>query len=128
MDVTDGTLAVESDWLPSVELLRLLGEYRAEFPQLVVAADSPEHRGLDPAIGAALVSGAFTLFAPFVTRLVDRIFGAEPKASVTVGDAAVGHEVVLVSSLSEELRNQLVAEAIESGALRVRISLEQPMR
>jgi len=129
METASGTLTLVSDWLPSAELRRLVSEYEAEFPELKVAAEgSPEHRGIDPSVAVALVSGAFTLLAPFVTKLAERVFAAEPKASVALDDPSGGNAVVLLSSLPAELRQQLVTEAIASGALRVRINLEQPTR
>ncbi len=125
METASETLAVESDWLPASELHRLLEEFEGEFPELSVEPEeSPEHRGLDPTIAVALVNGAVTLLAPLVTKLVERIFKAQPKAKVALSDANGVDQVTLLSSLPEETRTQIVNDAIASGALRVRISLE----
>jgi hypothetical protein len=126
--MADTTLTVESDWLPSVELRRLLQQAGAgsagSSRPLTISPESADHRGLDPAMAAALISGAITLLSPFVAKLVERIFTAEPEATVALSDDAGNEHATLLASLPEDVRTRLVNEAIAAGALRVRISLE----
>ncbi|MDT3442294.1 MULTISPECIES: hypothetical protein [unclassified Pseudofrankia] len=111
----DDALTIESDWLPSAELRRLVDASRAPFPELSVSAagDSP-HRGPDPALAVAIVSGVFSLLVPFVTKPADRIFAAEPDAKVSVRGADGQDEVVVHASLPAEVRDQLLQQAIDA--------------
>ncbi len=48
----EGTLTLESDWLPPSELSRLVSESSTDFPALSISArGEPAHRGLDPTSG-----------------------------------------------------------------------------
>jgi hypothetical protein len=114
-----GSISMESDWLPPAELQRLLDEPRMEFPEISIATTESSHRGLDPAVASALVSGAVALLTPFVTKVVERLFKKEPKAWVEVGDG-----VVLRPGVTTEQCKDLVAQALTSGTIRVRINLE----
>lgn len=126
MGAARGKLVVETDWLPSAELGRLLTADVAGFPGLVLekSADAPGgHRGgLDPTLVSTVVTGVTTLLAPFVAKLVERLFAAEPDASVTLtpGD---GGPVIVVSALPADTRMEVVSEALESGGSSLRISL-----
>ncbi|MFC9997382.1 hypothetical protein [Nocardia sp. NPDC127526] len=116
------TITVESGWMPTNELLRLLNSVERE-DGVAVSAEGAEHRGLDPAMAVALISGSFGMLAPFVTEFAKRLFKAEPDATVDI--ETDNGPVVLLSSLPEAVQAQLISDAINSGALRVRINLEQ---
>jgi hypothetical protein len=119
------TLTLESDWLPSAELDRLVSECRQDIPGLSVSATGhAAHRGLDPTVAVALISGLVSIVIPFVTKLAERVFAKEPKGVVTISDAGGQDQVVLKTTVPSDVRDQLVADALASGALRVRISLE----
>jgi len=123
------TLTIESDWLPAPELDRLVAECRADTPALLVSTgEGPEHRGLDPAVAVALISGIFGLLVPFAAKLAERVFAHEPDASVTLETGTGKNRVVLQASLPAQQRDRLLREAMSSGATRVRISLGQPSR
>lgn len=65
------TLTLRSAWLPAAELHRLLDEYAGDFPGLEVTPPAPaEYRGIDPAMGVALVSGTFSLLVPLAAKIV----------------------------------------------------------
>jgi len=117
-------LTLESDWLPSTELDRLIGESRHDVPGLSVWMTGESHRGVDPTIAVALISGLVSIVVPFVTKLAERVFAKEPDAVVTIDGAGGGDQVVLTQALSPDVQAQLVKDAIASGALRVRISLD----
>ncbi|MCP9618945.1 hypothetical protein FOH10_07695 [Nocardia otitidiscaviarum] len=116
------TISMESDWIPAGELLRLLNSAESERPGVSVTADTPEHRGLDPAMAVALVSGAVTLLTPIVTEFAKRVFAAEPDATVAV--ERPDDTVVLLAALPEDVRGRLIADALEAGARRIRIGLD----
>jgi hypothetical protein len=118
------SLAVESDWLPPAELERLLEERRPEFETVVVRAEDPAHRGLDPTLAVAIVNCATNLLVPFVSALVDRLFKSEPDAAVALGGNDDTTSVVVRASLPADERQTVIAEAIASGAGRVRITLD----
>lgn len=120
----DGVLSVESDWLPPEELRRLLDERRTEFPAVAVTADKSTDRAIDPAVAVALITGATTLLAPFLTKLAERIFAAEPKSAVTIGGAGESVEVLITPSIPADERERLLDAALSAGATRVRIGLE----
>src|SRR5262249_9567849 len=64
---SEATLTLEPDWLPATELSRLIGECRADFPELLVSdAGAPAHRGLDPTIAVAIIGGVFTALVPLL--------------------------------------------------------------
>jgi hypothetical protein len=120
-------LTLESDWLPSSELSRLVSEYRADFPDLSVSDDVDlEHRGLDPTIAVAIINGIFTTLVPFVTKLAERIFKQEPDAYVIIGESGDKDQVVLRATIPAKARDQLLKDALASRPLKVRISLEPP--
>lgn len=122
MDISHVTISMESDWIPAGELLRLLNSAESERPGVSVTADTPEHRGLDPAMAVALVSGAVTLLTPIVTEFAKRVFAAEPDATVAV--ERPDDTVVLLAALPEDVRGRLIADALEAGARRIRIGLD----
>lgn len=98
--MTDGALTVESDWLPPGELGRLLRREAAAFGELTVEnAGGPAHRGIDPGLAVAVVSGVFSLAVPFAAKLAERVFAEEKRATVTVAVPA-GTEVVLRAPMS----------------------------
>ncbi|MFB7719960.1 hypothetical protein [Nocardia sp. NPDC056100] len=121
MDSAGATIVVESGWMPVNELLRLLNSGASD-GGVTVSGEVPEHRGIDPAVAVALISGGFGTLAPFLIEFAKRLFRAEPDAVVNVETEA--GPVVLLSSLPEAVRTELVNSAIASGALRVRITLE----
>jgi hypothetical protein len=124
---TAPTIAVESDWLAAAELDRLVSECRGEVPGVELAnAGQPAHRGLDPGVVVALITGFVDVAIPFVTKLAERVFSKEPKAVLTLGDDAGRDAVALYASMPPEERDRLVTDALGSGALRLRISLEAP--
>jgi hypothetical protein len=120
------TLILESDWLPSAELDRLVSECRRDLQGLSVSTTvDSAHRGLDPTVAVELISGLVSIIIPFVTKLAERVFANEPEAVLTVSDAAGKDQAVLKAILPPEVRDQLLEDALASGALRVRISLER---
>jgi hypothetical protein len=120
------TLTLESDWLPETELSRLIGEYQADFPELSVRIDNPAHRGLDPTIAVAIITGIFSTLVPFAAKLADRIFRQEPDAYVIVGAPGDEDPVVLRAAMPAEARDRLLRDALAARPLKVRISLEPP--
>lgn len=122
----DVSLAVESDWLPVGELRRLIEMSQVEAGGVSVAADGSSQRGVDPAIAAAVVSGVFGVLVPFVTRLVDRLFTAEPQATLRFTRSDGSGEVVIETALSPAERERLVNGALAAGAHHLRIGLQEP--
>ncbi|MGW1767358.1 hypothetical protein ACWCQL_25280 [Streptomyces sp. NPDC002073] len=122
---------VETDWLPRAELERLLAADVAGFPGLALegAADAPGgHRGgPDPVLVSTVVTGVTTLLAPFVAKLVDRLFAAEPDARTSVVPGDGGPEIVL-SGLPADTRVEVVSQALESGAVSLPVTLEPAPR
>ena len=111
--------------LPAAELNELVNECGREVPEVSVAPTGESaHRGLDPTIAGALITGLINVVIPFVTKLAERVFAKEPEAVVTLTDGAGEDAAVLFSRLAPDVRDRLVKDALASGALRVRISLE----
>jgi hypothetical protein len=124
---TAKTVTVESDWLPAAELDRLVSECRRDAPGVELAnAGQPAHRGLDPSLAVALITGFVDVVIPFVTKLAERVFSKEPEAVLTLDDEAGSGAVALYATMPPEERDELVMDALKSGALRLRISLEAP--
>jgi hypothetical protein len=122
--VHEGKITVESDWLPSAELARLLAAGGPETSGLTYdVVEGPEHRGLDPTITVAIVTGVFSLLVPFMTRLAERLFAAEPDASLTVDGGPAGDTIVVTAEVSAADAAELLAKAVEAGARNVRISI-----
>jgi hypothetical protein len=124
MAVEDRDIVVESGWLPAAELQRVVDEVSAEFPDgaPAVRVDQPGHRGVDPTIAVATISGFFSVTVPFATALANRVFAKEPDATVAVvGDAK---EIVIDASMAPEDRARLIQEGFRAGATRVRIDLD----
>jgi hypothetical protein len=117
------TLTLESDWLPATELRRLVGAQQAEFPTLSIATRDSDVRGIDPAMAVAVVSGVVAVALPFVTRLAERLFAMEPKASVTISTTNGDSTVELRATLPAKVAGEMVERALAAGADRVRITL-----
>jgi hypothetical protein len=114
-------LVLESGWLPPAEFDRLTAYAARDLPDLTVTRDGgPGDRGLDPAIVVAIVAGATTLLLPFVTKLAERLFRAEPRASLTIEIAGSG-DVVLDAGQSPDERAERLEAAVGSGVTRIRI-------
>lgn len=120
MDIGDG-LVLESGWLPPGEFDRLTAFAARDLPGLTVTRDGgPGRRGVDPTVVVAVVSGVTTLLLPFVTKLAERLFAAEPAARLTI-EVAAGGTVVVEGSLAPDVRAERLDRAVSSGAARIRI-------
>lgn len=119
----DPDIVVESDWLPFAELQRAVEECRTDFPTALVSSDAPGHRGVDPTIVVAAISGISTIAAPFMAALAARIFAKEPAAAVSLVDET--NELVLDAAMDPDARDDLIEAAYRAGARRVRISLPE---
>ncbi|GAA3340055.1 hypothetical protein GCM10020358_26180 [Amorphoplanes nipponensis] len=119
------SLTVESRSLPPSQVARLLTAGSADLPGVTFSvAAGPGHRSIDPGVAAAVVSGAFGLLGPFMIKLAERLFAAEPGAGLSL-DGAPGHAtVVLTPAMSTEDAAELVAKALAAGARNVRITIE----
>lgn len=120
------SLTVESDWLPPGELRRLIEESQVEPGAMAVAPEGSSRRGVDPTIASAVVSGVFGVLVPFVTKLVDRLFRAEPQATLRLTRSDGSGEVVIETALTPAERERLVNDALASGAGHLRIGLQPP--
>lgn len=120
IDVID----LESDWLPAAELRRLADEVRTQYPAASVEMADPAHRGLDPSIVVAAISGLTAIAVPFVTALAGRIFAKEPEASVVLVESDGQRQIVLRSTIPAQESARLIEEALTAGARRVQISLD----
>ena len=120
-------IAVESPGLPPAELERLLVAGGVRAPGLSYdLAPGSGRRGDDPTIAVAVVSGVVSLLVPFMTKLAERLFAAEPGATLTVWGAPGGDTVVLRAEVPAADAADLVAKAVAAGARDVRISIGDP--
>jgi hypothetical protein len=120
--VGDGDgLVLESGWLPPAEFDRLTAFAARDLPGLTVTRDAgPGHRGVDPTIVVAVVSGVTALLLPFVAKLAERLFAAEPRSSLTI-EVSAGGVVVIDGTLAPDVRAARLDAAVGSGATRIRI-------
>jgi hypothetical protein len=124
--MADQTIAIESDWLPQGELDRLLSAVGRDEPGVSTApADDDGERSfdVDPAVAVALITGAVSLVVPFVTKVAERVFAKEPATTVAMATNR-GEAFTINASLPPEVQERIIREAIEAGAVTVRISLE----
>jgi hypothetical protein len=115
-----GSLVVESEIWPAMEIERFVAAECLEYAGVTCAADRESHRGVDPAVAAAVVSGLFSIAVPFVMGLADRFLKADPKTEITM-TGADGSTIKLYATLSEAERKALIERAIDAGADRVAI-------
>ena len=125
------TVELFSD-LPRAELDRLLRRASAALPNddesehlRVQPAEAGTDRSLDPVVVSTLITAGVSLLAPFVAKLAELLFRSEPKATITLAPVPSGQTGVLVSSLAPELRDALLEQALQSGAVRVTIDLPE---
>jgi len=118
------SLILESWSLPSDQLARLLADSSAEVPGLMhEVASGPAHRGIDPTVAAAVVTGAFGLLVPFMTKLAEKLFAAEPDARLSVEGLPSAETVVLTATMSTEDTAEVLAKALAGGARRVQVTV-----
>jgi hypothetical protein len=117
-------IVIESDWMAPAQLDRLLDESGAQRFGLTSEVTTPAgSRGVDPALVVAVVSGLFTLLAPFMSRLAERLFKAEPEAKLTVSGAAGIDTLVLTAEVPAAKAGELLASAVRAGARSVKITI-----
>lgn len=120
----DGTIIVESDWLPAAELERLVTQLGSDFPNLAVVPPVSVRRSIDPAVAAAIVSGVLGLLGPFVSKLAERLFKKEPEAAVMLIESNGTVKMTIDGKMPEETRQRLIKTAVSSGQdLSVKISM-----
>ncbi|ASW55887.1 hypothetical protein [Plantactinospora sp. KBS50] len=124
----DDTIVVDSDWLPPAELDRLLvaGGVR-ETGLRYDPGLSAGSRGIDPTVAIAAISGAVTLLAPFLAKLAERLFAAEPDSTLSLRRKSGGDVVVVRADVPAAEAGELIAAALRAGARNVQIGLaDQP--
>ena len=115
------TFVLECGWLPAAELDRLTAFAASELDGLSVAREQdPPARGVDPTIVVSVVSGVTTLLVPFLTKLAERLFRAEPTSRLRV-EVSGGGEIVVQGGEAAEVRVARVEAAASAGIIRVRI-------
>ena len=73
-------------------------------------------------IVSTMITSGVALLVPFLTRVAELLFRAEPTASMTVA-AAGSDPQVIVESLPQQERDALLRQAIAAGALTVTITV-----
>lgn len=116
----DTPVTLESDY-PAVTLRRVVDDCLPDFPAAAVTLEKPGHRGLDPTIAVAIVSGISSVAVPFMTALAQRIFSKEPETRYILVDSSGVEIAALESSQSAEVHAEVAERAIAAGARRVRI-------
>ncbi len=122
--VQEDTIVIESDWMASAQLDRLVAASGAESFGLTYDVAGPAaDRGVDPTIIVAVVSGVFNVLVPFMTKLAQRLFATEPDASLTLSGPHAMNRIVLTANMPAESAAALLANAVKAGARNVRISI-----
>nr|BFE60674.1 hypothetical protein GCM10020063_052000 [Dactylosporangium thailandense] len=112
---------LESGWLPPGEFDRLTAHAARDLDGVTVTRDrGAGERGTDPTVVVAVVAAAATLLLPFVNKLAERLFRAEPTATLTIEVSGGGQVVVDAGQPAEERAGQL-EQAVGAGLTRIRI-------